>query len=62
MPVLVIAGADDKKFSAEAERLASSIGPNATMALVPDAGHAAHLEQPEAFLATLRQWLRKHAL
>jgi 2-succinyl-6-hydroxy-2,4-cyclohexadiene-1-carboxylate synthase len=62
MPVLVIAGEDDEKFSAEAERLMSCIGPNATMALIPDAGHAAHLEQPEAFLATLRQWLADHAL
>jgi len=62
MPVLVIAGADDRKFSAEAERLTSSIGPNATMALILEAGHAAHLEQPEAFLATLLQWLAAHGL
>jgi 2-succinyl-6-hydroxy-2,4-cyclohexadiene-1-carboxylate synthase len=62
MPVLVVAGGDDPKFTVEAERLASCIGANATMALVPDAGHAAHLEQPAAFVSTLRQWLAKHEL
>jgi pimeloyl-ACP methyl ester carboxylesterase len=27
---------------------------------VPDAGHAAHLEQPVAFLRQLRDWLALH--
>jgi 2-succinyl-6-hydroxy-2,4-cyclohexadiene-1-carboxylate synthase len=58
-PVLVVAGADDAKFSAAGQRLVDSIGPNAELALVPDAGHAAHLEQPAAFLAVLRPWLRR---
>jgi len=62
MPALVVAGADDAKFRAEAERLTSSIGPNATTALVPGAGHAAHLEQPDAFLAVLRNWLAENRL
>jgi 2-succinyl-6-hydroxy-2,4-cyclohexadiene-1-carboxylate synthase len=59
-PVLVVAGERDTKFSAEAARLGEAIGPNATVALVPGAGHAAHLEQPEAFLALLRPWLTTH--
>ena len=62
MPVLVLAGARDEKFAAEAARLGASIGPHATVALVPDAGHAAHLEQPAAFLAILRPWLTTHGL
>jgi 2-succinyl-6-hydroxy-2,4-cyclohexadiene-1-carboxylate synthase len=62
MPVLVLAGADDAKFAAEAERLGEAIGTNATVALVPGAGHAAHLEQPAAFLALLRPWLEAHGL
>jgi 2-succinyl-6-hydroxy-2,4-cyclohexadiene-1-carboxylate synthase len=62
MPVLLLAGALDVKFAAEAERLGASIGDNATVALIPDAGHAAHLEQPEAFLAVLRPWLSAHGL
>ena len=57
MPALVMAGADDAKFSAEGSRLVDSIGDNATLVLVPGAGHAAHLEQPELFLSTLRAWL-----
>ena len=61
-PTLVLAGEQDEKFAALAERLASSIGANATMALVPGAGHAAHLEQPDAFLSILRPWLADHEL
>jgi 2-succinyl-6-hydroxy-2,4-cyclohexadiene-1-carboxylate synthase len=60
MPVLVVAGAEDAKFRVLGERLARSIGANATLATVPDAGHAAHLEQPAAFLAILRAWLAAH--
>ncbi len=62
MPVLVMAGALDEKYAALGERLVASIGPNATLALVPDAGHAAHLEQPTAFLGLLRPWLAAHDL
>lgn len=62
MPVLVMAGARDSKFAALARRMAGAIGDNATLALVPDAGHAAHLERPAAFLATLRPWLAAHQL
>jgi 2-succinyl-6-hydroxy-2,4-cyclohexadiene-1-carboxylate synthase len=62
MPVLVVAGERDEKFSRLAERMATAIGANATLALVPGAGHAAHLEQPDAFLAILRPWLAAHGL
>jgi 2-succinyl-6-hydroxy-2,4-cyclohexadiene-1-carboxylate synthase len=62
MPVLALAGAEDTKFASLAERLAGAIGPSASWALVPGAGHAAHLEQPEAFLAVLRPWLAQHGL
>ena len=57
MPVLVVAGEADTKFSAEARRLGESIGDNATVALVPGAGHAAHLEAPAAFLDVVRPFL-----
>ena len=57
MPVLVLAGADDAKFAGIGERLATAIGANARFAVVPGAGHAAHLEQPAAFLAIVRAWL-----
>ncbi len=60
MPVLLLAGALDAKFAALAERMAREIGANATLALVPEAGHAAHLEQPAAFRSILRSWLAEH--
>jgi pimeloyl-ACP methyl ester carboxylesterase len=47
MPVLLIAGANDEKFAGEALELGLSL-PDAHVALIPDAGHAAHLEQPAA--------------
>lgn len=62
MPVLVVAGERDEKFTRLAERLSAGIGANATLAVVPDAGHAVHLEQPERFLAVIRPWLAAHAL
>jgi 2-succinyl-6-hydroxy-2,4-cyclohexadiene-1-carboxylate synthase len=62
MPVLAVAGALDARFAAIAARTADAIGPSATVALIPDAGHTAHLEQPAAFLATLRAWFRAHHL
>lgn len=62
MPVLVLAGADDLKFATLAERMAAEIGANATVGLVEGAGHAAHLEQPDRFLAILRPWLAAHGL
>lgn len=62
MPVLVLAGADDAKFAALAERMAAEIGPNATVTLIEGAGHAAHLEQPDRFLAVLQPWLAAHGL
>jgi 2-succinyl-6-hydroxy-2,4-cyclohexadiene-1-carboxylate synthase len=55
-PTLVLAGEHDAKFRALGERLASGIA-DATFAVVPDAGHTAHLEQPDAFLTVLRGWL-----
>jgi 2-succinyl-6-hydroxy-2,4-cyclohexadiene-1-carboxylate synthase len=62
MPVLVLAGAQDAKFLALGQRMAAEIGANASFASVEGAGHAAHLEQPERFLAILRPWLTAHRL
>jgi pimeloyl-ACP methyl ester carboxylesterase len=57
MPVLVLAGEGDDKFVALGRRLAAAIGSNASFNVVPGAGHAAHLEQPDAFVALLHPWL-----
>lgn len=60
MPVLVVAGEHDRRFTDLGRRLVSSIGAHAELALIADAGHAAHLERPDAFLAVLRPWLARH--
>ncbi|MBX3314747.1 MAG: alpha/beta fold hydrolase [Actinobacteria bacterium] len=57
MPVLLMTGALDAKFTAIAERMAAAIGENATRVEVPDAGHAAHLERPGATAAAIADWL-----
>jgi len=47
MPVLVVAGELDAKYVQLAERLAAGIGSSARLAVIPGAGHACHLEQPD---------------
>ncbi len=54
MPCALIAGADDAKFAAIAHQMASAI-PQATVSLIPDVGHAAHLEAPDATAAAVIQ-------
>jgi 2-succinyl-6-hydroxy-2,4-cyclohexadiene-1-carboxylate synthase len=57
VPVLVMAGEDDERYAAIARRTAAAIGGNARVALVPGAGHSAHLEQPARFLELIEPWL-----
>ncbi len=47
VPVTLLAGERDAKFRAIAERMADAL-PDATLHVVPGAGHAVQLEQPEA--------------
>lgn len=49
MPVLVLAGERDEKYVDIGRRTAAAIGDNTHFAVVPGAGHVAHLEQPAAF-------------
>jgi 2-succinyl-6-hydroxy-2,4-cyclohexadiene-1-carboxylate synthase len=56
MPVLVVAGELDHKFVAAAERLALLL-PHASLHVAPGAGHTVHLERPDWFVRTLRDWL-----
>lgn len=59
-PVLLVAGALDAKFTALAAQMAAAIGPRASTALVPGAGHAAHLERPDAAAELIEEFLRQH--
>jgi 2-succinyl-6-hydroxy-2,4-cyclohexadiene-1-carboxylate synthase len=57
MPVLLVVGELDHKFTALAHEMAAAIGANARVVSVTGAGHAVHLEQPEAFVAVVRAFL-----
>jgi 2-succinyl-6-hydroxy-2,4-cyclohexadiene-1-carboxylate synthase len=57
MPVLVVAGERDSKFAALGRRMVAAIGSCATLALIPGAGHACHLEAPDAFVEVVSPWL-----
>ncbi len=52
MPATVLAGERDAKFLAIARRLAATLG-HADVAAVPGAGHALHLEAPDAIVSAL---------
>ena len=61
VPALVIAGENDPKYVAEAERLASSL-PRADLVTISSAGHALPLEVPDRFVDIVRPWLVQHAV
>lgn len=56
-PTLVLAGALDAPYVAHADEMARRL-PASTLAIVPDAGHAVHLERPSAFAAAVSAFLR----
>lgn len=56
VPALVIVGADDTPFLAAADYMAAKI-PGARKTVIPGAGHAANIDQPEAFNAAVRAFL-----
>ena len=57
MPVLVLAGDLDEKFTRLGHRLVQAIGTNASFIAIGDAGHSAQLEKPEATAAAVIGWL-----
>ena len=57
VPVLLIAGRDDTKFTTLAERLAAAMTANPAEVVVIDGTHAVHLEQPAATAAAITRWL-----
>ncbi len=60
VPVLLVVGALDRPFVEHARELARRM-PAAELCEIEDAGHAVHLEQPLAFLAAARDFLRRAA-
>jgi 2-succinyl-6-hydroxy-2,4-cyclohexadiene-1-carboxylate synthase len=56
VPTLLIAGGDDAKFVAIARAMHNRL-PNARLAVVPDAGHNVHLQQPDRFTALITAFM-----
>lgn len=54
IPVALVVGERDAKFRAIAEAMLERL-PNATLTVIPGAGHAAHLEDPAAVAAAIHQ-------
>lgn len=57
-PVLLVTGGHDAKFGRIAAAMATAIA-SARHVVVPDAGHAVHLERPDAFAAALETFLEE---
>ena len=57
MPVLIVAGENDKKFVELAQRLTTAIGDNAELQIIEKSGHTPHLEQPQRFLDVVNEFL-----
>lgn len=58
VPTLIIVGADDHAFLAAADAMAAKI-PGAVKHVIPDAGHAANMDQPAMVNDLLRDFLAK---
>ena len=59
-PTLLVAGALDAKYARLARELAAAI-PDAPAVVVPDAGHAVHLERPAEFERAVEEFLSERA-
>ena len=57
MPVLVVTGGNDEKFSVLGRRMVDAIGSNATLVEVPGTGHAPHLQRPDVVAGSVRHHL-----
>ena len=58
IPTLLIVGANDAKFVAIAREMHARL-PNARLAVVDDAGHNVHLQQPDRFTALITAFLHR---
>lgn len=56
VPTLLVAGALDEKYAGIARRMAAAI-PGARLEVVAEAGHAVHLERPDALAAVVLRFL-----
>jgi len=59
-PTLFLAGALDERYAAAAPVMAATV-PNAEYAIIENAGHTTHLEQPDAWASHVVPFLAKHS-
>lgn len=57
MPVLLVTGENDAKFTELNRRMAAAIGPRARHAVVDGAGHSPHLVRPDLVASLVEQFL-----
>jgi 2-succinyl-6-hydroxy-2,4-cyclohexadiene-1-carboxylate synthase len=60
MPTLILTGEVDSKFAGIGREM-SAVLPDANHQVIPHAGHAVHLEQPEEYDQVLTSFLAQHA-
>lgn len=58
VPTLVVVGAKDRAYLAASEYMAEKI-PDATQVVIPNAGHAVYLHQPDRFNETVGSFLER---
>ncbi|MDE0899000.1 MAG: 2-succinyl-6-hydroxy-2,4-cyclohexadiene-1-carboxylate synthase [Longimicrobiales bacterium] len=58
-PILLVVGEEDDKFVAIANRM-DALLPSAHLVVVPDCGHAVHLEAPDVWAACVTDFLDHH--
>lgn len=56
-PLLLVVGAHDRKFCTINQAMAACC-PTAQLQIIPDSGHVVHLEQTQAFAATVQAFLQ----
>jgi len=57
-PVLLVSGESDLKYM-EINQEMAALMPHAETSIIPESGHAPHLENPESFLHTISDFLRR---
>lgn len=60
LPVHLIVGEHDAKFRAIASDMASAL-PHVQTTVIDNAGHALHLEQPQAFVLAVQDFVSRHS-
>ena len=61
VPAIVIVGENDKPYLAGADYMAGKI-PSAKKCIIPDAGHAVNIDQPEHFNREVLEFLKENGL